>query len=111
MTENIDKSKVIELNDRLRIEGEGGRVLYTSGINRLEQSIRTKVFQAIQKFSDFTPENDPYGEHDFGSVKVDDITAFWKIDYYDKNLEYHSPAKDNPDVTERVMTILLSEEY
>lgn len=111
MPENIDKSKVIELNDRLRIEGKGGRVVCTPGIAHLKESIRSKVFQVIQEFSDFTPANDPYGEHDLGSVKVNEVTAFWKIDYYDKNLEYHSPAKDNPDVTERVMTVMLPEEY
>lgn len=111
MSENIDKTKVIELNDRLRIEGEGGKIVCTLGIDHLEESIRSKVFQAIQEFFDFTPENDPYGEHDLGSVKVNDVIAFWKIDYYDKNLKFHSPAKDNPDVTERVMTILLPEEY
>lgn len=111
MTDNIDKSKVIELNDCLRIEGKGGQVVCTPGIANLKKSIRSKVLQAIQEFSDFTPANDPYGEHDLGSVKVDDITAFWKIDYYDNNLEYHSPKKDNPDVTERVMTVMLPEEY
>jgi len=107
----INKEKVIELNDQLRTTFEGGRVVCTQGVAHLKETTRLKVFRAIREFSDFTPENDPYGEHDLGSVKADDITAFWKIDYFDNDLKYHSPAEDDPDVTTRVMTVMLPEEY
>ena len=36
------------------------------------------------------PENDPYGEHDFGAFEFDGKTIIWKIDYYDPAFEYHA---------------------
>jgi hypothetical protein len=60
---------------------------------------------------DFCHANDPYEEHDFGSFEADKQTIFFKIDYFDKNLTYHSPDPSDPAVTERVITIMLAEEY
>ena len=50
-------------------------------------------------------------EHDFGSFDVDGHTIFFKIDYLDKALASHSPDPANSSVTERVITIMLAEEY
>jgi Protein of unknown function (DUF3768) len=52
-----------------------------------------------------------HGKHDFGSFEVDSHTIFFKIDYFDKSRSYHSPDPSDPSVTERVITIMLSEEY
>ena len=99
------------LNDRLRQTLEGGRVLTTPGIKALSQDKIFKIFTAVQNFNTFTRDNDPYGEHDFGAVEVEGTKCFWKIDYYDQSLEMHSPDKFDPEVTVRVLTVMLAEEY
>jgi hypothetical protein len=67
--------------------------------------------QRVTTFDDFTPDNDPYGEHDFGSFEADGHKVFFKIDYYDKALAYGSENPADPAVTERVLTIMLASEY
>ncbi|MCB1722663.1 MAG: DUF3768 domain-containing protein [Gammaproteobacteria bacterium] len=54
---------------------------------------------------------DPYGEHDMGRFTVDGQDFYWKIDYYDLDLEYHSPDPADPSVTVRVLTIMRVGEY
>jgi len=101
-----------EANDRLRRDLVGGQVLITPGIQALSEDTRAKVFDAIQNFSEFDVEqNDPYGTHEFGAVDVEGEKVFWKIDAYDKNLQYGSPDAADPSVTTRVLTILLASEY
>jgi hypothetical protein len=66
---------------------------------------------AVREFSDFTENNDPFGEHDFGIFELDGVTLFWKIDLYDRSLAWASPDPADPAVTRRVLTILLAKEY
>lgn len=72
---------------------------------------RQKVILAIQTFDEFSEDNDPYGEHDFGSVNADGEKVFFKIDYYDNSKTQGSEDPSDPSITSRVMTILLAEEY
>ena len=67
--------------------------------------------EAVARFDAFTPDNDPYSEHDFGTVQVGGQTVFFKIDAYDLDLRGHSPDAADPSVTRRVMTLMLAEEY
>ena len=46
-----------------------------------------------------------------GRSKLMAQTIFFKIDYFDKALASHSPDPADPSVTERVITIMLAEEY
>jgi hypothetical protein len=57
------------------------------------------------------PDNDPYSEHDFGSFEIEGDKFFWKIDCYDKTLEFGSPDPTDPSVTTRLLTIMLASEY
>lgn len=100
------------LNDAFR-RGEiaNGKVIVTSGVNSRGLDFVLAVFDAVQRFDDFTPACDPYGEHDFGVVTVSDETIFWKIDYFDQAIGFGSPDAADADVTVRVLTVMLSEEY
>jgi hypothetical protein len=59
----------------------------------------------------FATPNDPHQEHDFGAFDADGQRVFFKIDYFDESLTYHSPDPADPSVTQRVITIMLAEEY
>ena len=37
----------------------------------------------------FDEDIDPYGEHDMGRFTLSGEDYYWKIDHYDRNLEFH----------------------
>ena len=77
--------------------------MMTDGINALPDTIKAQVLSSVRQFTDFTPDDDPHGEHDFGAFEVDGGKFFWKIDYYDKSLEVGSENLAGPKVTTRVL--------
>ena len=83
----------------------------TQGIHALDPSVITKLGDHIRSFDGFDEDNDPYGEHDFGSVDVCGYQVFFKIEYFNPALTAGSDDPSNPTVTKRVMTIMLAEEY
>ena len=99
------------LNDELRQNLTVGTALITAGVAALGAEAVARIVKTIAVYDDFCHANDPYEEHDFGSFEVDGKTIFFKIDYYDKALTFHSPDPTEPSVTERVITIMLAEEY
>jgi hypothetical protein len=103
--------KIAELNDQLRTTFKGGMIYTTAGVNALADDLRLRVFEEINGFNDFKPDNDPYGEHDYGRVEVDGIEFLWKIDYYEPTLTHHSENPADPTITARVLTIMLAGEY
>jgi len=104
-------TRIRELNDVFRTTWLTGTVLLTSGIQNLPDTTQSHIAEAVQGFDTFTPDNDPHGEHDFGAVTVEGHKVFWKIDYYDRTMQYGSEDPANPAVTKRVLTIMLAEEY
>ena len=104
-------NKIRELNDELRQHLIGGGAVITPGIAALGQEAVERIVKTIAVFDDFCHANDPYEEHDFGSFEVDGNTIMFKIDYYDRTLTHHSPNPADPLVTERVITIMLADEY
>ncbi|MDG1449567.1 MAG: DUF3768 domain-containing protein [Ascidiaceihabitans sp.] len=102
-------TRIAALNDRARQTFMEYRVIITAGVQALENV--DAILRQVQLFDAFTPNNDPYGEHDFGAIRYQGQTIFWKIDYYDLDLYMHSPDPSNETVTARVLTIMLAEEY
>jgi len=99
------------LNDALRQTLTGGRAVITPGVAALGEAAVARIIQTIAVCDDFCQANDPYGEHDFGAFEAEGHTIFFKIDYFDTALTCHSPDPADPAVTERVLTIMLAEEY
>lgn len=103
---------IADLNDAFRATFLFGKVLITPGINDLEQSVRGGVIEKVMTFDDFTADNDPYGEHDFGAFDHPGVgKIFWKIDYYDPSMTCGSEDPADVHKTCRVLTIMRAEEY
>jgi len=103
--------RIRALNDELRQHLPGGIAVMTPGIAALGQEAVDRIIKTIAVFDDFCHANDPHQEHDFGSFEADGHMIFFKIDYFDKDLKYHSLDPADPTLTERVITIMLAEEY
>ena len=99
------------LNDELRQNLSGGTALITAGVAALGAEAVARIVKTIAVYDDFCHANDPHEEHDFGVFEVDGHKMFFKIDYFDKSRSYHSADPSDPSVTERVITIMLAEEY
>ena len=108
---NKKSQKIARLNDEFRKTGRGGYITKTQGINALPVKDQVQILNLVQAFNDFSEANDPYGEHDFGKVEYNGNKAFWKIDYYDTDMEQGSEDPSDPEKTVRVMTIMLTHEY
>ena len=104
-------ARIAELNDALRTTFQGGRVLMTTGINKLSEGVRADVLEAVRTFSEFTGANDPHREHDFGAFEQNGVTVFWKVDYYAPDLQTLSEDPTSLEKTTRVLTIMRAEEY
>lgn len=104
--------KIRELNDRFRSEGLGnGSIMLTHGIQALGEAGMHEVMLAVKEFADFSDDNDPWGEHDFGAIEVAGEKIFWKVDYYNNDLTAGSENPANEGLTHRVLTIMLANEY
>jgi hypothetical protein len=112
MTTTLDNTaKIRELNDDFRRTGKRGRILFTAGVSGLGVAFSHHALALVQRFDAFTEDNDPHGEHDFGSIEHKGERIFWKIDYYDSACKFGSEDPADPTKTTRVLTIMLADEY
>ena len=109
MTATTDRIRA--LNDELRRHLLSGGAVMTPGVAALGREAVQRIVQIIATYDDFCQANDPHGELDFGTFDFDGASIMFKIDYYDRTLSFHSPDPADPSVTERVITIMLAEEY
>lgn len=80
--------------------------MVTRAVAALPADTLAELLAAVRQFDAFTANNDPYGERDFGSVTIDGDAYFWKIDYYDIDLNFGSPDPADETVTYRVLTLM-----
>lgn len=113
MTAEIDPKtvRIRELNEALRKERKGGKIFFAGSLSQADLILKAGVYAAVAAAEVPADGDDPYGEADFGKVVVDGDKYLWKIDYYDKAMEYGSEDPSNPDITERVLSIFRAEDY
>jgi hypothetical protein len=112
--EKQNATRIAELNDLCRTAmGVAGRLVQTAGISALPPPVQSSIRENVERFSDFGPDNDPYGERDFGAFNIPGVREkiFWKIDYYAPDLAHGSENPSDPQQTVRVLTIMLASEY
>ena len=115
MSNSDETKRIAALNDAFRknpADRRLGKTYMTAGVDALGPELVALALAMVAGFETFTPDNDPHGEHDFGSFELDGRKLFWKIDYYDKaDPDLGAEDPDNPSTTERVLTIMLADEY
>lgn len=102
---------IAKLNDQFRTTFVGGSVMITDGVQSRGPDFIREALAAVRGFTDFNEDNDPYAEHDFGTVTVQNEKLFFKIDYYDLTKQYGSEDPSDPAITARVLTLMLGREY
>ena len=117
--------RIARLNDRARqAMGLACVAVATDGFRALSGEDQSRVRELVETFDAFAPDNNPYGERDFGAVYRDSDgcwttnrpaqpteTVFWKIDAFDRDLRFGSEDPANPAVTRRVLPLMLASEY
>ncbi|RKU21049.1 hypothetical protein C6499_22785 [Candidatus Poribacteria bacterium] len=87
-----------------------GRAFMTSTVENLAAETKAVLFDKIIAFDNFTQDNDPYGEHDFGCIELDGIPKiYWQINYYE-DASMKARAAD-PLNAYRVLVVMFAEEY
>src|ERR1700734_2550503 len=78
-------ARIAELNDLCRkAPGVAGRMFQTVGICALPEEDQSAIREKVEMFNEFTPDNGPHKERDFGAFEHNGNRIFWKIDYYDR---------------------------
>lgn len=108
---SLKAAKIAALNDALRTTLMGGKIVMTAGINAMPDRTKANILTSVRNFSDFNKDNDPHGEHDCAMFDVDGHGCMFRIDYYDKALQYGSEDPADPNVTTRVLTGMLASDY
>lgn len=114
--------RIAVLNDRFRARcgvphfGEPavpGTFVMTAGIAALAPELQIEAWFRVRDFAEFSEDNDPHGERDFGAFELAGVgKLFWKIDYYaDAQMLWGSEGPADPKRSYRVLTIMLAEEY
>ena len=74
-----DTKRIAELNDMARTAmGICSQVVQTRGISALPSADQSRIREKVELFNDFNPDNDPYGERDFGSFEHNGVAVMWK---------------------------------
>ena len=108
---DANTAKIAAPNDHARQTFRECRVVITQAVVELGKDDVDRILDKVRNCNHFTPDNDPFSEHDFGSIQFAENTIVWKIDYYDLDLHKHSPDPSDPAFTARILTIMLAEEY
>ena len=101
---------IARLNDQLRKSGEGGTIVITRNVRGLEGLNVPELATALANYDGFD-DNDPHGERDMGHFVVFDTDLYFKIDYFDQDLEFGSDDPADASITHRILTIMTKADF
>jgi uncharacterized protein DUF3768 len=104
-------AEIRRLNEQFRTTFRGGQVLLTASVAELPSADKAAGLQAVADFKDFNEENDPNEERDYGAFDLSGREWWFKIDYYDLNLEGRSADPADPAKMKRIMTVGLAMDW
>jgi len=105
------QDEIRSLNDQLRRSQVGGKVMLSAGLVALFEKDLAAVVELVRAFDDFSEDNDPYGEHDFGAFEYQGQTINWKIDYHALDIQHGSENPANAAITKRVFSIRKEKQF
>ena len=115
---DIERASLACLNDQFRRNPTGGIpgcLIATEGILGLlgcDRRRTSEMYALVASYSDFSEDNDPHQEHDFGSFVFNDNNCLWKIEYFtDRNCTHNATLPQDAESCYRVLTIMLKDEY
>lgn len=87
--------------------------MMTAALAAQSPEFKTEAFRKTFEFTAFNEDNDPHGEHDYGSFDVQGQKVMFKIDYYEKGSEFMFGAETPWDEskTDRVLTLMMASDY
>ena len=96
--------EIARLNDLCRTAmGIAGKLFQTEGVSALPEADQSAIREKVETFKDFSEDNDPHGERDFGAFEHNGQRIFWKIDYYARDLMHGSENPADPKQTVRCL--------
>lgn len=112
MNEDVTRRAAIaRLNDHFRSTWEDGWVFISAGVAAQAVPVKDAIVHAVRHFDAFNPDNDPHGEHDYGALTVQHLRIVWEITYHQRDLSNSDSDPANTETINRVLAIMLAEEY
>ena len=70
--------EIARLNDELRttFNPAAGQIVLTRNFSALPLEEKNVLIGLVQTFNDFSEDDDPYGQHDFGAVTHKELNVF-----------------------------------
>ena len=108
-TEKVPATAIAKLNDELRQSIPHlpfpHQMVLTKEVAALPTEQLSELLALVKNFNTFTPDNDPYSEHDFAKIEMREENFFWKFDYFDPTMKYFE------ENGQRVLTLMFCHEY
>lgn len=98
------------LNDELRVHLLGGGTLVSPKIAALDLPTLRRIIEQLALYDDFCEATDPSGEHASGAFDFEGATVIFEI-VVEPIKEALETSLFEPPGAERLMTIMLAEEY